>query len=107
MLESELQRQKRERNFQQRVLNAVEAPKRNRFLAVINSAFFLWCISALFLTVGGGYLTNHQQCVREADQLIERRSLLTQELYGRQLAFSRCYSACNIDPLSRGIGVQN
>jgi hypothetical protein len=63
-------------------------PKRNLFLAIINSAIFIWCISALFLTLGGGYVTNHQQCMREADQLIERRKLVSQELAGRRLAFS-------------------
>jgi hypothetical protein len=79
-------RNKRERTSQR--LSLANAPKRNIILAIINSAFFIWCISALFLTLGGGYVTNHQQCMREADQIIERRKVVSQEMFGRQLAFS-------------------
>jgi hypothetical protein len=78
-------RNKRERTFQNKLL---AVPKRSRIGIVINSAFFIWCISALFLTLGGGYVTNHQQCMREADQLIERKKLVSQEGAGRRLAFS-------------------
>jgi len=39
--------------FQQRLLAAVEKPERNRLLAVINSAFFLWVMSALLLSICG------------------------------------------------------
>jgi hypothetical protein len=77
-------RNERDRASQKRLLT----PKRNTVLAVINSAFFIWCISAALLTVGGGYVTNHQQCMREADQIIERRNLFSQELSSRRLAFS-------------------
>jgi hypothetical protein len=79
-------RNERERAFQKRVL--ASGSKRNVFFAVINSGFFLWLLSAVLLTIGGGYITNHQQCMREADQLIERRNKISNELSGRQLAFS-------------------
>jgi len=69
--------------FQQRVLAAVEKPKRNRFLTVINSAFFLWVMSALFLSIGGSYLTNHRQCLDDAEKIIERRNQLSVELQSR------------------------
>jgi len=82
----EMLRNKRERAFQELLLTS--APKRNVGLAIINSGFFIWFLSAVLLTVGGGYVTNHQQCMREADQLIERRNLISQEMFGRQLAFS-------------------
>jgi hypothetical protein len=78
-------RNRRERAFQDKLLTI---PKRSRIGIVINSAFFIWCISALFLTLGGGYVTNHQQCMREADQIIERKKLISQEGAGRRLAFS-------------------
>jgi hypothetical protein len=82
----EKMRNDRERAFQKRMVGT--PPKRNVVLAMINSAFFLWCLSAVFLTVGGSYVANHQACMREADQLLERRNLIGNELLGRQLAFS-------------------
>src|SRR5215469_1400068 len=69
--------------FQQRLLAAVEKPERNRLLAVINSAFFLWVMSALLLSIGGSYITNHKQCLDDAEKVIERRSHLSQELFFR------------------------
>src|SRR5262245_57181307 len=65
--------------FQQRVLAAVEKPKRNRLLAVINSPFFLWVMSVLLLSIGGSYITNHKQCRDDAEKAIERRNRLSQE----------------------------
>ncbi len=79
-------RNKRERASQK--LLSASVPKRNIVFAIINSAFFIWCLSAALLTVGGGYVTNHQLCMREADQLNERRNLISREMFGRQLAFS-------------------
>jgi hypothetical protein len=74
--------------FQQRVLAALEKPKRNRFLGVINSAFFLWLMSALFLSIGGSYITNHRQCLDDAEKIIERRKHLSQELLSRNAALA-------------------
>jgi hypothetical protein len=79
-------RNERERASQKRLLASV--PKRNIVLAVINSAFFLWLLSAILLTIGGGYVTNHQQCMREADQFIARRSHLASEIFSRNAAFA-------------------
>jgi hypothetical protein len=59
-------------------------PKRNITLVVISSASFFWLLSAALLAAGGGYVANHEACLREADQLIERRSLISVELLGRQ-----------------------
>ena len=74
--------------FQQRLLAAVENPERNRLLAVINSAFFLWVMSALLLSIGGSYITNHKQCLDDAEKVIERRSHLSQELLFRDGALA-------------------
>lgn len=98
MSDNEFLRQKREREFQVRVLAAVEKPKRNRLLAIINSAFFLWLMSALLLTVGGGYITNHKQCLEDADKIISRRSHLRQELFNRDLAYQRRVSEAKSFP---------
>ncbi len=41
-------------------------PKQKTLLAVINSPFFLWLTSLIFLTVGGYTLTASQQCTKDA-----------------------------------------
>jgi hypothetical protein len=77
------------RNRRERIVSKALASgsRKNVLFAVINSAFFLWCLSALLLTIGGGYITNHQQCMRDADQLVERRNMVSKELSGRLSAF--------------------
>lgn len=64
-----------------------EKPK-SKLWAFVNSGIVLWLLSALFLTLGGGYFTNHAQCMRDSEQLIERRRMLGEELLGRNYAFS-------------------
>ncbi len=81
---SDFRRQRREREFQERVLEALEKPKKNRLIAVVNSGFFLWLLTAILVTLGGGYITNHQQCMRDADQIIARKNHLQQEILARQ-----------------------
>jgi hypothetical protein len=78
-----------------RKLMSATVPKRNIVLAIINSAIFIWFISAIFLTLGGGYVTYHQQCMRDADQIIERHRMINQEMVGRRLAFSNAIEAAN------------
>jgi hypothetical protein len=65
------------------------APKPNKLWLVLNSGIFLWVLSASLLTVGGGYVTNHQSCMREAEQLIDRHEKLGREMYARRLAFNK------------------
>jgi len=69
-IENEVVRQKREREFQARVLAAVEKPKRNRFLAIINAPIFLWLISAIARSFGSMVYQARQQCVQESGALI-------------------------------------
>jgi hypothetical protein len=85
MVENEFFRQKRGREFQQRVLAAVEKPKSNRLLAIINSAFFLWVLTACVVTAGGTYVASYQQCRKDADSEIDRSTKLERELYQREL----------------------
>jgi hypothetical protein len=47
--------------------NLSEQPKSKLWL-FLNSGIFLGSLSAGLLTVGGGYVTNHQQCMRDADK---------------------------------------
>ena len=72
-----------------RVLAAVERPKRGRLLAIINSSFFIWLMSVLLLTIGGSYITNHKQCLDDAEKIISRRDHLEQELHSRQADYHR------------------
>jgi len=85
MLETEFNRQKRERDFQARVLSAVEKSKGNRLWTILNSSFVLWLLSAILLTVGGTYFSTHQQCIREAENFIVRRGRIVHEIYIRAL----------------------
>jgi hypothetical protein len=64
------------------------ALKPSKLWLVLNSGIFLWFLSASFLTVGGGYVANHQGCMREADQLIERQDRMSREMYSRRAAFN-------------------
>ena len=52
-------REARDSDFQARVLAVLERPKRKRVLLVINSPFFLWIMTAIFLTVGGSYYATY------------------------------------------------
>jgi hypothetical protein len=54
---------------------------------VLNSGFVLWLLSAVVLTLGGGYFSNHAQCMRDSEQLIERRRGLGEEIMTRSYAF--------------------
>jgi hypothetical protein len=81
-------RNARSRAFQRELLQRIDQPKPSRLWTFLNSALFIWFLSASLLTVGGGYITNHQQCMRDADQIINRRTHLTSEIFARNAAFA-------------------
>jgi len=62
--------------------------KRNIVLVAVNSASFFCFLSVALLAAGGGYVANHEACLREADRLMERRSLISVELLSRRRSFS-------------------
>lgn len=102
ILPPERARERRERDFQARVLAALEKPKRNRFFAIINSAAFLWLLSAFVLSLGGAYFTSHQQCIAEADQLSATYEKLVTEIQRRQLFIVYAVQSANdIDSLKK------
>ena len=70
----------RDREFQRRLLAALEKPKPNRLIAVVNSAVFLWLLSALLVTFGGTYFASHQACIQDGDRAVERWHRLTREI---------------------------
>lgn len=86
MRENETQQQNREREFQNRVLAALEKPKRNRFLAFINAPAFLWLLSVIVLSIGGTYYTNYKQCMADAESLDRDFRSARLKLLGRQFA---------------------
>jgi hypothetical protein len=74
----------REKRFQDRVLAALEKPRKNRILLIINSAFFLWLLSASVLTFGSFYFTTYQQCVRDANSDSDKYFRLAREVFNRK-----------------------
>lgn len=81
----ELLRNNREREFQKRILAAVEKPNRGRSVwAVLNSPFVIWLFTACMITLVGAYLSANQQCVAEAERIIESVAKLDAEIVQRQ-----------------------
>src|SRR5882757_2162949 len=79
-------RERREREFQNRVLKAIEKerPKTNRFLSLINSRLFAAVVLGSFAAVIGGYFTHYQQCISDAERIGEAWSRRTREAMTRQ-----------------------
>ncbi len=66
--------------------------------------------TGVFLPSIVSYSENDVNGARQRFSLPSQRfqwALLTFRIFVVPLSGSRCHSACNIDPLSRGIGVQN
>jgi len=78
--------------------------KRNVFLAILNSGFFLWLLSAIFLAAGGSYFTNYQDCMRDAEKLISQHDRLTREIRNRRsFVWSLVASAKSIGEIRGGL----
>jgi hypothetical protein len=76
-------RNRREREFQTRLLAAAEkpaAPDRSSVWKALNSPIVIWLLSAALITTVGSYITTQQQCLREADRLIEQYDKLLTEM---------------------------
>jgi hypothetical protein len=77
-----------DRKFQERLLAALERPKKHWFIRLVNSAAFLWLATLLLVTAAGGYLTNYQQCVRDSDLLADHYAKTLRELRTRHQAIA-------------------
>jgi hypothetical protein len=75
---------KTEREFQRRVLGAIEKPKTNGFWATLNRPFTLWAMSLVLLTAGSAYFNTYQQCQKDAQDEIAKFTKLQRELYERE-----------------------
>jgi hypothetical protein len=51
---------------------------------IVNSAFFLWLLSACVITFGSFYFTNYQQCIKDADSDSDRYFRLSREIFNRK-----------------------
>lgn len=87
------QRDRRDSDFQARVLAVLERPKKSRVLAVINSAFFLWIMTALFLTIGGSYYTAYHKCLQDAENISGQYPALSKELLERRAFIKEAISS--------------
>jgi hypothetical protein len=87
MPENETQWRNREREFQKAVLAALQKPKRNRFIAIINSGIFLWLISAIALSFGSTVYQARQQCLQESASQIMRQLRTQNEINERVFHF--------------------
>jgi hypothetical protein len=77
-----------------------DEPKKSRVWAFVNSGIVLWALSAFFLTLGSGYFSNHAQCMRDSEQLIERRRALGEEIMARSYAFKdKVEAATNVQKM--------
>lgn len=88
-IENEILRQKRDRAFQVRVLAAVEKPKRNRFLAIINAPIFLWLLSAIAISFLSIAYQTRQQCLQESGAMIMNQLRTQNEINERVDYFKR------------------
>lgn len=70
--------------FRERLILAIERPPTVKLFKVLNSAFFLWSLTAILLTCGGSYLTKRQECLRDFGKLSEAYDPLQDEIFHRR-----------------------
>src|SRR5262245_43535697 len=76
-------RDKREREFQTKVLAALEKPTERTFWKTINSPFILWALSAILVSTISGFIASSNSCTTEAERLIETHDQIRSELEER------------------------
>ena len=86
------------RNRMHRQTAISEKPEKGRLLAIVNSAFFLWLMTAIFLTIGGTYFTTVQKCMADAESAIYQWEMADSELSNRDYYFK--YAVANAGSIS-------
>jgi hypothetical protein len=84
-----------DRDFQRRVLAAIEKPQKSRIIAIINSSFFIWLLSAIFLTLGSFFLSARRECTDKAEKFVTDYAKLNSELLGRRASLVAAIKASN------------
>ena len=77
-------REKREREFQTRVLAALETLARPRRVGILNRPFVLWMLSAVILSFGGWAYGAYHQCITEARAISAIYAMYGYEIFYRQ-----------------------
>jgi len=73
-----------EADFQERILRALEPGPKRRLFVVLNSAFFLWTLTAILLTLGGAFASRRSECILAFEKFKEDWIPLSEEVGGRQ-----------------------
>jgi hypothetical protein len=84
MQENKTMREKREREFQAKVLSILGKKKSHWTIRLINAPVFLWLMTVAVVTLGGAYINARQECRRDADDEISRFVKLQRELNERE-----------------------
>jgi hypothetical protein len=97
--ENDTQQHKREREFQDRVLAALSAPKQSRFLKFINAPLFIWLLTLAVVVIGGGLYTNYKTCLADSKHLAQSYNAYRNEVNFREKAIADAILASS--PLAR------
>jgi hypothetical protein len=81
-------RNRRQREFESKLLTLATPEPKNRFLAFINAPFTLWLLSAVVLGFGGIYYTAYKQCIMDGAKLSEDYMLYRTEMIHRQISLA-------------------
>jgi hypothetical protein len=77
-------RNRRQREFESKLLTLATPKPKNRFLTFINAPFTLWFLSAVVLGFGSVYFTAYKQCIIDGTKLSEdytRRLVVTTRMF--------------------------
>jgi hypothetical protein len=81
-------RNKRQREFESKLLTLATPKPKNRFLSIINAPFTLWLLSATVLGFGSIYYTAYKQCIVDGTKISENYSMYRLELLNRQISLA-------------------
>lgn len=81
-------RNRRQREFESKLLTLATPKPQNRFLAFLNAPFTLWLLSAVVLGFGSVYYTAYKQCITDGTKISEDYMLYRTELLNRQISLA-------------------
>jgi hypothetical protein len=81
-------RNRRQREFESKLLTLATPKPKSRFLAFINAPFTLWFLSAVVLGFGSIYYTAYKQCIADGTKISEDYSLYRTEMINRQISLA-------------------
>jgi hypothetical protein len=81
-------RNRRQREFESKLLTLATPKPKNRLLTFINAPFTLWFLSAVVLGFGSVYYTAYKQCIIDGTKLSEDYMLYRTEMVNRQISLA-------------------